>query len=110
MNSAFHKKIKSAVDAVVPAAKDFTIYLSPVGYDDLQVVRVITPAWKSLGKAERIARIQNAVLPALDPAERKRIFRFSVLTPREWEKLQDNLGEERARRIGFRLNRIVPTK
>lgn len=107
MSLAFNRKIKSAVDAVVPPSKDFTIYLSPTGYDDMEVVRVITPAWKSLGKAERIAKVQNAVLPRLDPKERRRIFRFSVLTPGEWEQVQGQLAVAKSRRIGYRTKRNV---
>ena len=105
MSSAFNRKIKSAVDAVVPAAQGFTIYLSPTGFDKTEVVRVVTPAWQRLGKAERIAKVQHAVLPELDSSERGRIFRFSVLTPKEWEKFQFHFAGEKPRKIGFRLKR-----
>lgn len=110
MNDRFNKKIKSAVDAVVPPAQAFTIYLSPTGFDDMEVVRVITPAWKSLGKAERIAKVQDAVLPKLDAEEQRRIFRFSVLTPKEWGEFQGHTTGEKPKRIGYRSKRIATAR
>lgn len=110
MNSEFNKKIKSAIDAVIPSAQVYTIYTSPTGFDDTEVVRVITTAWKKLGKAERIAKVQNAVLPKLDPEEQSRIFRFSVLTPNEWEGIRDHFVSEKPRRLGYRQRRTVAAK
>ncbi len=107
MNIEFNRKIKSAIDAVIPPTQVYTIYSSPTGFDDMEVVRVITTAWKKLGKAERIAKVQNAVLPNLEPEEQRRIFRFSVLTPNEWEGIQGHYAGEKPRRIGYRLKRHV---
>lgn len=110
MNIELNRKIKSAIDAVIPPTQVYTIYSSPTGFDDMEVVRVITTAWKKLGKAERIAKVQNAVLPKLDPEEQKRIFRFSVLTPNEWEEIRDNFVSEKPRRLGYRQRRTVAAK
>lgn len=107
MSSRFNKKIKSAVESVIPAAQDYTIYSSPTGFDDKEVLRVVTPAWKSLGKAERIAKVQDAVMPLLDAAEQGRIFRFSVLTPQEWKMLQERYVGEKSRRLAFRQKRAA---
>ncbi len=110
MSTNFNKKIKSAIDAVIPPAQIYTIYSSPTGFDDTEVLRVITTAWQKLGKAERIAKVQNAVMPKLDPAEQSRIFRFSVLTPNEWERIRDHFVSEKPRMLGYRQRRPVATK
>lgn len=96
------KKIRTAVDGLVPKKQAFTIYSSPTGFDGTEVVRVITPAWKTLGKAERIAKVENAVMPSLSPEEKKKIFRFSVLTPEEWENARLYFPEKKSKTIGFR--------
>jgi len=110
MSIVFKKKIKTAVDAVIPAAQSYVVYLSPTGFDDMEVVRVITPAWKNLGKAERIAKVQNRVMTGLNESERSRIFRFSVLTPDEWKDVRSSLVDEKPRRIGFRRKRSTASR
>jgi hypothetical protein len=107
MNAEFNKKIKCAIDTVIPRTQAYTIYSSPTGFDDMEVVRVITTAWKNLGKAERIAKVQNAVLPKLVPEEQRRIFRFSVLTPDEWEGIRGDLISKKPRKLGYRQRRKV---
>lgn len=104
MNPNTFRKIKTAVDALVPAKQEFAIYSSPTGFDKTEVIRVITPAWRTLGKAERIEKVQNAIVPRLEPNERERIFRFSVLTPEEWKSVQPQLGEK-SKRLGYRRGR-----
>lgn len=110
MSSEFNKKIKAGVDRAIPAAQPYKIYSSPTGFDGMEVVRVITAAWSSLGKAERIAKVQNAVMPGLDPTEQGRIFRFSVLTPREWEEVRDHFAEEKPRMLGYRQRRSTAAR
>ncbi len=96
MSSETHKKIRSAVAEIVPCQQGFTIYSSETGFDDMEVVRVITPAWQNSDRVNRIEKIQKAVLEKLAPAERRRIFRFSVLTPKEWaERKAMFVGENR---------------
>jgi hypothetical protein len=110
MSSEITDKIKSAIAAVVPSAQAYTIYASPTGFDDSEVVRVITTAWQKLGKAERIAKVQNAVMTKLAPDEQKRIFRFSVLTPKEWEGVRLHFVDEKPRRLGYRSPRVTAPK
>ncbi len=110
MSPEFNKKIKAAINGAIPAAQPYRIYSSPTGFDGMEVVRVITPAWGRLGKAERIAKVQDAVMPKLDPAERSRIFRFSVLTPDEWEGIRGDSARERPRVIGYRKSRSAAAR
>lgn len=51
----------------------------------MKIVRVVTPAWKSLRPAARIGKVLDAVNIHLTPRERKGILRFSVLTPEEYQ-------------------------
>lgn len=110
MSAEFNRKIKAAIDAAIPAAQSYKIYSSPTGFDGMEVVRVITPAWGKLGKAERITKVQNAVMPKLDPSEQSRIFRFSVLTPKEWEEIRSNIAAEKPRVLGYRQSRSVASR
>ena len=110
MTSETSDKIKAAIASVVPSAQGYTIYTSPTGFDNMEVIRVITPAWRNLGKAERIAKVQNAVMPKLAPAELSRIFRFSVLTPKEWETIQPQFVGEKQRKLGYRYARAAASK
>jgi len=107
MSTTLTKKIKSAVDATIPAADDYRIFSAPTGFDDMVVVRVITPAWAKLGKAERIAKVQNAVMPKLSASEQAKIFRFSVLTPTEWNGIRNSFGAVRSSLIGRRTLRSI---
>lgn len=50
--------------------------------------RVVTPAWKSLPRSERILKVQQAVEPGLTARERAQVFRFSVLTAAEFKRLE----------------------
>lgn len=109
MSSQFNKKIKSAMESVIPPLQDYTVYSSPTGFDDMEVLRVITTAWRSLGKAERITKVQDAVMPVLDAAEQRRIFRFSVLTPKEWMEMRERFVGEKMKRLAFRRKRAVMT-
>ena len=52
-----------------------------------RIVRIVTPAWEKLRPAERIERVRKAIEPVLSEEELNEIFRFSVLTPTEYETL-----------------------
>jgi len=96
------QKIKTAISEAIPEKQVYTIFTSATGFDDTEVLRVVTPAWKNLGKAERIAKIQSAVREKLTSSELNRIFRFSVLTPNEWETVRARMVGEKATVLGFR--------
>lgn len=100
--STTHTKIRTAIAKVLRSGQPFTILTEKTGIGDTEVLRVITPAWSRLGKVERVSRIQDAVLPMLNPAERKRIFRFSVLTDREWNSVRTARAGGKTKVVGRR--------
>src|SRR5437879_1800963 len=84
-------RINKLVRAAIPQNKPFRILWEPTGIGKWQILRVVTPAWRSLPKSERVRKVREAVEPNLTPAERARIFRFSVLTPAELRRLDQVL-------------------
>jgi hypothetical protein len=64
----------------------FTLLAEPTGFGGYQIWRIITPAWKRMPRMERILKMQRALLPVIPTAEQKKILRFSVLTPEEWNE------------------------
>jgi hypothetical protein len=54
-----------------------------------EVLRVITPAWKSIPGSERNCRLQKILDKQLTEKQRDHIFRVSVLTPAEAKRRQE---------------------
>src|SRR5207253_8920836 len=71
----------------LPKGKAAKIIWRSTGVLDSQTLRVVTPAWKTLSRAQRIAKLERALAPNLNAKERARIFRISVLTPAEFKRL-----------------------
>jgi hypothetical protein len=86
-------RIQQLVKAALPKGAPFRIIWEPTGMGKWRILRVVTPAWKSLPRSARILKVQQAVEPNLTAQERSRIFRFSVLTPAELRRLQTMLPE-----------------
>src|SRR5438874_5599082 len=80
-------RINQLVKTAIPKGKPFRVIWEPTGIGKWRILRVVTPAWKSLPRFERIHRMQQAVEPHLSARERAQIFRFSVLTPGEFKRL-----------------------
>src|SRR5689334_19513304 len=93
-------RVNRLVKAAIPKGKPFRVIWQPTGVGRWQILRVITPAWKSLPRSERVHRMRQAVEPNLTPRERDRIFRFSVLTRAELKRLEQMLPA--GRRSGSR--------
>lgn len=81
-------RINKLVKAAIPKGQPFRVLWEPAGIGKWRILRVITPAWKSLPRFERIHRLQQAVEPNLSAQERAQILRFSVLTPTELRRLE----------------------
>ena len=79
--------IMKAVAKTLPPGKTFSLMEEPINLKGRHILRIITPAWKTMDKMDRFAKMQDAILPELTPLEKKRIFRISVLTPAEWLKI-----------------------
>src|SRR5437870_7753751 len=84
-------RINKLVKAVIPQDKPFRVMWEPTGIQKWQILRVVTPAWRSLPKSERVRKVREAVEPNLTAQERANIFRFSVLTPAELRRLDQVL-------------------
>jgi hypothetical protein len=81
------RKIRSVVQTVLPKGANFRVRVIDSKIGGMKIVRVVTPAWKSLTRSDRILRIITAANTGLSVAERKDILRFSVLTPEELKRL-----------------------
>jgi hypothetical protein len=80
--------VKEAVQAVLPKGARFRLTFEPMRFSGTKIVRVITPAWKTLNRAERVLRLQRSLNDHLSPTQQKHIFRVSVLTPEEFKELR----------------------
>jgi len=81
------EKVQRAVRLVLPKGSPFDLHLQKSALGGMKVVRIVTPAWKSLRPAERISRVRDAVENTLSAREKQNILRFSVLTPEEYKTL-----------------------
>ena len=81
-------KIKNLVRGIIPKGKAFKISWHPAGFGGYRVLRVITPAWRTLPRFERILKVQNVISDGLAQNEQKHILRVSVLTANEYKRLQ----------------------
>jgi hypothetical protein len=98
-------KVKRLVGQIIPKGKPFKVSWDRAGFGRYRVLRVVTPAWRTLPRFERILRVQNAVFDGLAPKEQKHILRVSVLTAEEYKRLFGTIGFTRPRR---RLTRHRP--
>src|SRR5690348_17298089 len=80
-------KINRLVRAAIPKGKPARILWYPTGFGKSKILRVVTPAWKSLPRSDRIFKLQQAIEPNLTVTEREKIFRLSVLTAQEFKRL-----------------------
>jgi len=96
-------KVKKLVKEALPRGKRFQLRWQPVGFGPYRVLRVITPAWRSLPRFQRILKVQKAVMDGLAPKERAGILRVSVLTADEYKKLHPSLLLRRP--VRFRAHR-----
>ena len=81
------RKIHSVVQTVLPKGAQFRLHIVDSQIGGLKVVRVVTPAWKTLSPSDRISRLLRVANIELSDTERNGILRFSVLTPDEWKFL-----------------------
>lgn len=82
-------KIAHAVKTILPNG-NFKVHVADSKIGKMKIVRVVTPAWKSLRPAERIGKVLDAVSGKLSAKEQGGILRFSVLTPIEYETVVKN--------------------
>lgn len=80
-------KIRKIIQSIMPKGQTFDLKISDSGIRKMQIVRIVTWAWKKLCPADRIEKVLDAIAGKLSPQEEKRILRFSVLTPNEYENV-----------------------
>lgn len=80
-------KIEAAIKGAMPKGITFDLRVADSSIGKMKIVRVVTPAWKSIRPAERIERVIEALQGKLTLRERKAILRFSVMTPAEYEQI-----------------------
>jgi hypothetical protein len=74
-------KIDNIVSETLPKGAKYTLSLTQSGIGDTFIVRIATPAWKTLSPFVRVLKIQNALHRGLTSNERKKILRVNVFSP-----------------------------
>src|SRR5262245_42220751 len=82
-------KINRLVRQALPKGRPLKIIWRRTGLRNSRTLRVVTPAWKTLSRHDRILRLENAIATKLSARERSLIFRISVLTPAEFKRLSE---------------------
>jgi hypothetical protein len=80
--------MKEAVRQALPHGKGFQMLSDPTSIAGSYVLRIITPAWKSMPKMDRVLRIGEHLMPVIPAKDRKHIFYVSVMTPGEWKEFR----------------------
>jgi hypothetical protein len=80
-------RINRLVRQAIPKGKPARIMWYPTGFSKSQILRVVTPAWRTLPRFQRISRLRETLEPNLTRKERAMIFRISVLTVPEFKRL-----------------------
>src|SRR6266571_2823229 len=84
-------RINKLVRQAIPKGMPAKIIWYPTGFSKSQILRVITPAWKTLPRFQRISKLRQTLESNLSSQERARIFRISVLTAQEFKRLREML-------------------
>jgi len=80
-------RINKLVRQAIPKGKPAQIIWYPTGFSKSKILRVVTPAWKTLPRFQRISKLRQSLECNLTPKERSQIFRISVLTAQEFKRL-----------------------
>ena len=84
-------RINRLVRQAIPKGERAKIIWYPTGFSKSRILRVVTPAWKTLPRFQRISKLRETLEPKLSSQERRQIFRISVLTPHEYKRLRKML-------------------
>lgn len=79
--------INSVLRQVIPKPHRFRATLEDTGVGRYQVLRVVTPAWKTTPRFKRILKVQEAIDAHLPRRQLEKILRVSVLTSDEYKRL-----------------------
>jgi ABC-type phosphate/phosphonate transport system ATPase subunit len=87
MNNVAH--INKVVRSAIPKGKPVRILWHETGAGKSRILRVITPAWKTLPRSERNLRVEQVISAKLNDRDRAQIFRVSVLTGEEFNLMRE---------------------
>jgi hypothetical protein len=99
-------RLKEAIKVALPKGKRFTIEWQPLEFTKAKVLRIVTPAWKTLEPWERIVKVQEILEQELTKKEQDQIFRVSVLTSNEYRRLKNLLPSTTRNQNGHRKCRV----
>ena len=87
MNSTAN--VKKALRRVISpvAYKTTQVKWQPTRLGKYRILRIVTPAWKSLPRFQRVLKVRPAIEAGLSAGEWANILRISVLTPDEMKRL-----------------------
>ena len=87
-------RINRLVRQAIPKGTAAKIIWYPTGFSKSRILRVVTPAWKTLPRFQRISKVRQTLESNLSAQERAQIFRISVLTAQEFKRLREMLPPE----------------
>src|SRR5438552_5217506 len=82
-------RINRLVREALPKGKPAKIIWYPTGFSKSRILRVVTPAWKNLPRFRRISKLRQTLESNLFAQERAQIFRISVLTAQEFNRVRE---------------------
>jgi hypothetical protein len=101
-------RLRLALKTAMPKNRPYRVVLDDTGIAGTKVVRVVTPAWKSLPRFQRAMKVQHILDEHLPKKDLARIFRVSVLTAEEFDEIQKALPQSLSGRPRARRQRPAP--
>src|SRR5438477_13047136 len=97
------QNVNKVIRQVIPRGHRFKISLEPTGLGKYKVLRIVTPAWKSLPRFERILKVQKGIDSLLPQRQTDDILPVSVLTADEYRRLRRNVAPRTPRKSPQRI-------
>src|SRR6266704_3519048 len=82
-------RINKLVRQAIPKGKPAKIIWYPTGFSKSRILRVVTPAWKTLPRFRRLSKLRESLESNLSAQDLAQIFRISVLTAQEFNRLRE---------------------
>ena len=80
--------IKGVLEAIIPKGRSYRIQRQRVGTSGTHILRIITPAWRTLPVHDRVMKVSATINEGVSAKQREKIFRVSVLTERELKQVR----------------------
>src|SRR5437667_3332815 len=82
-------RINRLVRQAIPKGKPAKIIWYSTGFSNSRILRVVTPAWRTLPRFQRISKLRQTLESNLSAQDLRQIFRISVLTAQEYKRLRE---------------------